>query len=64
MFYDPQGKLLCKQGFKADAHNNNEAEDSTLEASLHNCIKHGVRQLCIKGDTLLVSEASFGRIDE
>ena len=24
--YDPQGKLVCKKGFKVDAHNNNKVE--------------------------------------
>ena len=52
--YDPQGKLVCKKGFKVDAHSNNEAEYSTLEAGLHICLKYGVRRLCIRGDTLLV----------
>ena len=33
--YDPQGKLVCKRGFKVDAHNNNEVEYVTLEANLH-----------------------------
>ena len=58
--YDPKGKLVCKQGFKVDAHSNNEAEYSTLEASLHICIKHGVKRLCIKGDSLLVVKQVLG----
>lgn len=52
--YDPQGKLVCKKGFKLDAHSNNEAEYATLEAALHICAKHGVKRLCIRGDALLV----------
>ena len=60
MLYDPQGKLVCKQGFKVDGHANNEAKFSTLEASLHIFIKHGLRQLCIKGDALLVVEQVLG----
>ena len=43
-----------------DAHNNNEAEYSTLEEDLHICIKHGVRRLCIKGDALLVVKQVLG----
>ena len=60
VLYDPQGKLVCKQGFKVDAHNNNKAEYSLLEASLHVCIKHGLRQLRIKGDALLVVKQDLG----
>ena len=52
--YDPQGKLVCKQGFKVDALSKKEAEYSTLDVGLHTCIKHGLRRLCIKGDALLV----------
>ena len=52
--YDPEGKLVCKQGFKLDAHSNNEAEYATLEAVLHIYLKHGIRRLSIKGDALLV----------
>ena len=52
--YDPQGKLVCKRGFKVDAHSNNEVEYATLEVGLHICIKYGVRRLCIRGDALLV----------
>ena len=26
VLYDPEGKFVCKQGFKVDAHSNNEAE--------------------------------------
>ena len=48
VLYDLEGKLVCKQGFKVDAHSNNEAEYSTLEAGLHICIKHGVKRLSIK----------------
>ena len=43
-----------------DAHSNNEAEYSTLEASLHICIKHGVKRLSIKGDALLVVKQVSG----
>ena len=60
VLYDPEGKLVCKQGFKVDAHSNNEAEYSTLEAGLHICIKHGVRRLSIKGDALLVVKQVLG----
>ena len=60
VLYNPQGKLVCKQGFKVDAHSNNEAEYSTLEAGLHICIKHGVRRLCIRGDALLVVKQVLG----
>ncbi|MCO5552989.1 hypothetical protein L7F22_006509 [Adiantum nelumboides] len=52
--YDPEGKLVCKKGFKLDVHSNNEAEYATLEAGLHICLKHGVKRLCIRGDALLV----------
>ena len=58
--YDPQGKLVCKRGFKVDAHSNNEAEYATLEAGLHICIKYGVRRLCIRGDALLVVKQVLG----
>ena len=58
--YDPQGKLVCKRGFKVDAHINNEAEYVTLEAGLHICIKYGVRRLCIRGDALLVVKQVLG----
>ena len=51
---------MCKQGFKVDAHSNNELEYSTLEAGLQICIKHGVRQLCIRGDALLVVKQVLG----
>ena len=51
---------MCKQGFKVDTHSNNEAEYSTLEVRLQICIKHGVRQLCIRGDTLLVVKQVLG----
>ena len=54
VLYHPQGKLACKKGFKVDAHNNNEAKYSTLEAGLHICLKHGVTRVCIRGDALLV----------
>ena len=37
--YDPEGKLVLKRGFKVDAHSNNEAEYSTLEAGLHICLR-------------------------
>ncbi|MCO5582167.1 hypothetical protein L7F22_036057 [Adiantum nelumboides] len=60
VLYNLQGKLVCKQGFKVDAHSNNEAEYSTLEAGLHICIKHGVRRLCIRGDALLVVKQVLG----
>ena len=50
---------MCKQGFKVDTHNNNEAEYSILEVGLQICIKHGVRWLCIKGDSLLVVKQVF-----
>ena len=58
--YDPQGKLVCKRGFKVDSHNNNEVEYATLEAGLHICIKYGVRRLCIRGDALLVVKQVLG----
>ena len=58
--YDPQGKLVCKKGFKVSAHTNNEAEYSTLEAGLHICLKYGVRRLCIRGDALLVVKQVLG----
>ncbi|MCO5554272.1 hypothetical protein L7F22_007800 [Adiantum nelumboides] len=48
--YDPEGKLVCKRGFKLDMHSNNEAEYATLEAGLHICLKHGIRRLSIKGE--------------
>ena len=60
VLYDPEGNVVCKQGFKVDAHSNNEAEYSTLEAGLQLYIKHGVRQLCIKGDALLVVKQVLG----
>ncbi|MCO5601602.1 hypothetical protein L7F22_055725 [Adiantum nelumboides] len=46
---DPEGKLVCKKGFKLDAHSNNEAEYATLEAGLHICLKHGVKRLLFAG---------------
>ena len=52
--YDPEGKLICKKGFKLAAHSNNEAEYALLEAGLHICLKHGIRRVFIKGDALLV----------
>ncbi|MCO5596036.1 hypothetical protein L7F22_050092 [Adiantum nelumboides] len=58
--YDPKGKLVCKKGFKLDAHSNNEAEYATLEAGLHICLKHGVKRLCIRGDALLVVKQVLG----
>ncbi|MCO5597494.1 hypothetical protein L7F22_051572 [Adiantum nelumboides] len=58
--YDPEGKLVCKKGFKLDAHSNNEAEYATLEAGLHICLKHGVKRLCIRGDALLVVKQVLG----
>ena len=58
--YDPEGKLVCKQGFKLDAHSNNEAKYATLEAGLHICLKHGIRRLSIKGDALLVVKQVLG----
>ena len=42
------------------AHSNNEAEYSTLEAGLHICLKHGVRRLSIRGDSLLVVKQVLG----
>ena len=36
--YDPEGKLVCKKGFKLDAHSNNEAEYATLESGLNICL--------------------------
>ncbi|MCO5597162.1 hypothetical protein L7F22_051238 [Adiantum nelumboides] len=58
--YDPEGKLVCKKGFKLDSHSNNEAEYATLEAGLHICLKHGVKRLCIRGDALLVVKQVLG----
>ena len=58
--YDPEGKLICKKGFKLAAHSNNEAEYATLEAGLHICLKHGIRRVCIKGDALLVVKQVLG----
>ena len=58
--YDPQGNLVCKKGFKVDAHSNNEAEYCTLEAGLHICLKHSVKRLCIRGDSLLVVKQILG----
>ena len=58
--YDPEGKLICKKGFKLAAHSNNEAECATLEAGLHICLKHGIRRVCIKGDALLVVKQVLG----
>ena len=60
VLYDPEGKLVCKQGFKVDAHSNNEAEYLTLEAGLHVCLNLGVRRLCIRGDALLVVKQVLG----
>ena len=60
VLYDPQRRLVCKKGFKVDAHSNNEAKYSTLEAILHICIKHGVRRLSVKGDALLVLKQVLG----
>ena len=34
VLYDPRGKLVRTKGFKVDAHNNNEAEYSTLKVGL------------------------------
>ena len=58
--YDPHKELVCKKGFKVDAHSNNKAEYSTLEAGLHICLQHGVRRLCIRGDALLVVKQVLG----
>ncbi|RYA84756.1 hypothetical protein DD594_25755 [Enterobacter cloacae complex sp. 4DZ1-17B1] len=58
--YDPEGKLVCKKGFKLDAHSNNEAEYATLEAGLHICLKPGVRRLSIKGDAVIVVKQVLG----
>ena len=61
ILYDPEGKLMCKKGFKLDAHSNIEAEYATLEAGLHICLRHGgVRRLCIRGDALLVVKQVLG----
>ena len=54
ILYDPHGELVCKKGFKVDAHSNNKAEYNTLEAGLHICLQHGVRRLCKRGEALLV----------
>ncbi|MCO5595840.1 hypothetical protein L7F22_049891 [Adiantum nelumboides] len=58
--YDPEGKLVCKKGFKLDAHSTNKAEYATLEVGLHICLKHGVKRLCIRGDALLVVKQILG----
>ncbi|MCO5590464.1 hypothetical protein L7F22_044434 [Adiantum nelumboides] len=58
--YDPKNKLVCKKGFKLDAHSNNEAEYATLEVGLHICLKHGVKRLCIRGNALLVVKQVLG----
>ena len=60
VLYDPQEKLVCKKGFKANARINKEVEYSTLEAGLHICLKHGVRRLCITRDALLVVKQVLG----
>lgn len=60
VLYDPEGKLVCKKGFKLDAHSNNEAEYATLEEGLHVYLRHGVRRLCIRGDALLVVKQVLG----
>ena len=54
--YDPQRRLVCKQGFKIKAHSNYETKYSILEVGLHIHLKHGVRRLCIRGDALLVAK--------
>ena len=54
VLYDPQGKLMYRQGVKVDAHSNNEEEYATLAIALQICLKHGVHRVCIKGDALLV----------
>ena len=57
--YDLHGKLVCKKGFKVNAHSNNEAEYSTLKVGLHVCLKHGVKRLYIRGGALLLVVKHF-----
>lgn len=60
VLYDQHGKLVGKQGFKIDAHSNNEAEYLALEVGLNMCLKRGVRRLCIRGDALLIVKQVLG----
>lgn len=51
---------MFKNGVKAVAHSNNEAEYLTLEFGLQVCLSHGVCRLRIRGDALLVVKQVLG----